>query len=1130
MAIRILNQHIPGGFTHENASKLGEAFRTVDETENEYLLVSYLTSPLKKRNDNFGENLLDSKDYIRNTYVVFANTTAAIPVPEPQVYRWNIEFYHDDNVYDLKPEIFTENGEFRLDTSHADYIELQGLAITCVKIQVEIDGVSIFDVEQSVEGIVASIEELFTGEENLRLAKGGNPYVSRYLANDYGQYFSDIKGANETTIPINMLASAVYITALNTNYYAYKFHEGEWLKPLDSSMSSIPLGLLNIMPHVALMILSKLTGPVADRNAVFHTEDETQEQYYNRVFEWFAAPERENECIDIINRLRFPKSSFLLAMELLSLLINEHSDWGDLTKDQVKEEREVVEILISFLELGPYAEDIKPTKIGGAVFSKMFTPYMEAIVAEEDVIPYEIISTKVLDIRSGKPIKDARVRKLIIKSNDHVIGMEQEFTFDSNKLTGNTLNKRSQFALLYLGYDPNGPSNNYGNTGRQRFNEYWDDRVNIVIDDTVEDVNAGNPPPELLELIVKEFNSHRATDNNGNLNIRVPQILFRQRTLSIYVTFWDFSITLEELAGNSASNPVSRPDPAVSIPVENSTDFRIEWMDDESLQEAEWNSYFNVNNYLPDPHFGWKVIKDTKESLMKACYQLIVKNNTDEFNGFNDDLLSKYYDRINYPFHFVLFGMQWCQPVWGEFSDPVIPNSHTNEHVYITENVYCNDSEYVLLTVDGYTDNASHTSINRRMHIVSNVNMSTLEPLRQKGYGVYDIRPNPARGIGDRHRGYDLYNEEGLPVFAIHGASAKGHATGAGWGENTRLTWAGEEVINAHFRAVNPRPNKIPNYPGSVRVLAGEVIGYSGRTELGNSNPQHTHIRFRHNGNEITLNNPISGNNPNKLVLPHNELPLVFPCRSRYVSRDPGPCEFSTTVLVRNNKKAIEKCFAPMELCCPYMNVVRTDVKAPQKLQAQLKFIFIRRLNAMYRDPGPIDGILGAIPSEPNTVSQNIKVKQTRYSIRAFREVNNYSSAFSDAYILEGNARSILDNIVTSVDAFQYLTNNGLFNEDPFPLDNDNKCLQAQLKSISHMNIDARYRDPGAIDGALGAIPHEPDTTMRAIRVGPTRYAIRAFREVNNLTVLFVDDYAIPATAGSAEWNLLDGFAPIIVQ
>ena len=1131
MAVRLTESRIPGGF--ERAKILGQVNSEYPGSQ-PYVLISYLASPLR---------IGPGKNFIINKYIVFAEDDDGADLDV--TFTWTIQL-------EKKSSTETVPIDTNLGWYNFEYIEIFSAVsgdltselepdLQKIIVRVELSNGVVLKLEQEVTILVSNIEKLINNDQNelVNHTNVGNRDITRLIANDYGQYLKKSKLSGSFDVPINFAAALLYLNSQKLNRSQFieshvlenKLNNGG-ITTLTDQAELEPVGICALKTHLLAMLPISFTATSGSELVDPGTRSELESYYLggnNNEYDYYNlyASRLSNETkIELYNSLRFPQSNIYYSNLFLHHYKSLNNIWRAIPKFDLSSEEEAVISLISQLKHGPINIPIEKTDLAARSFNISHSQYIQEILNTE-FIPYQVIKIKVLDIRSGKPLKNARVKKIVINSSTvssdpaslgHVL--VENFDYETNYNDTDSLVLKSQKALDDFGYNTNGPANAYGPAGRMQYKNYWDDRI---IDGSVKSVTAGDPPDDMLGLIVEEYESHRETDSNGILNIRIPHILLQGRAVSIEIGFWEFPIILEDIS-TTAGTRTTREFISRENKNELDTGFKIFWLGDQNLG---WDE-----NILLSGHFGWGVEDSNKQGLLRTAVKFTIKNNYEDFNELDEFLFSKFYDINNYNYNFVVFGMQWCQPVWDIFTDPVIPNIQDKKHIYINDNIYCNDDNYELLTISGYTDNAKHTSNNKNMHVVSNVNMATLEPMRQKGYGVYDVRANPARGIGDSHMGYDIYNYQNAPVFAIHGGKAipRAQPPGQGFGNYVKLQWAAETIDLAHLREINPRPDKINNAGvRGVEVMAGEIIGYAGRSgNMGDMNPQHTHFRYRHGGDQQTLNSPIGQNDPNKFIIPHVNLPLVFPCRCNYISRDPSNCEFSTGVLVRGNMEAIEKCFAPIELCCPYMkNVARTSNKAPQKLQAQLKYIFIKNLNANYVNPGPVNGDIGILPTEPNTNPQNISVYPTRFAIRKFREVNFYSDQFLNAYVLEGGALDVLNNLITPSDAFQYLTDNGLFNENPFPIGDPNKCIQAQLKYISRTNLNANYRDPGAIDGDLGILPTEPNTNPQMISISRSRSAIRAFREVNGLSNAFSVDYIIPFTATSDEWNELDLIAPI---
>lgn len=119
------------------------------------------------------------------------------------------------------------------------------------------------------------------------------------------------------------------------------------------------------------------------------------------------------------------------------------------------------------------------------------------------------------------------------------------------------------------------------------------------------------------------------------------------------------------------------------------------------------------------------------------------------------------------------------------------------------------------------------------------------------------------RSRGRGHRGVDLYAVEGTPVVAVCDGTITRVYTGGSAGLTVRLNGAdGNGYEYMHLKEVPDRLDpEDPNYKGtrrSIRVSAGEVIGYVGRTGFreGSPTPAHLHFqaypdhRFRFNSNK----------------------------------------------------------------------------------------------------------------------------------------------------------------------------------------------------------------------------------------------------------------------------------------
>lgn len=995
MPVRKTESRLPDGMIAED---LGQAVPVGN-----FVLISYLESPLKYHAE---------RKLIKNRYVLFDLDEAS----EPANYSWRIRFeFSDGSAAAELPNLPGIDGGavFHLDLEESEFGDLvEGRSPARLIVSVDTMTGQQLELSQEISALDSDIEDIIANSDNDKGAIAGDPTTTRILANDYKSHFLTLKdnpAIDLQEISLNLIAALVY-QATESDASVVSPDEKDWLDYINgddrvepNDLVGTKISLMNIRPHVFHFMRE-------DPNADFiiledHNAEKDVDRYESDLLSAFDQWTEVGK-IDVINTLRFPKSCIFSVWRFLKLLKDHHAEFlaNILDKDNHSTNRECVSTIVTEFETVPQdqLDDVSSTAV--QAYDIMYSRWMKAIL-QTTAVQSERVKIKVLDVRSGRPVANTKVRRLTVygkKGADvrkfgtkwQLILQQLDLLYDRDQIpepppgaSEDDVLRAAKVALLRLGYAPpptqrtlaeelpggwcNG---NWDGPSSQAYNEYWQDRL---LNNSMDSSAADRPSEEILREITKDYNVYSYTDDNGVIELRIPNTFLDERSVFVDIQFWEIPAFIEETGGTGS---LSRDSDSEST----ATGFKVVWTGGTGAnQKTHWDDYVEVDLQFDDTAlFGWRISHEGQGDELRAVNRIIIKENEDMFDSLDNALLSKFYDPINYPIHFVLFGLVWCQPAWDDFQDPVIPTGTSHHsHVYISENIYCNDDAYNLLTIDGYTDNAIHTTINKNFHIVSNVNMNTREPLRQKGYGVVDIRPFPdnARSNVDGHLGYDIYNIDNAPVFAPHGGKAESRieldAAGLpdGFGHYTRVLWGNNMIDLAHLRAANPRPAKFPagNTGDPTEIIAGEVIGFAGWSgNLGDNQPQHTHVRYRAGPGwaGTVLNDPPAADDPNRFSIPHNELALVIPCKCNYAAAAgvPRDCEFRNTVRVLNGRRSISRCFAPIELCCPFMNVDFTSAKAPQKIQSQLKHMFVRNLDPLYMDPGPIDGII--IPANVNNV------------------------------------------------------------------------------------------------------------------------------------------------------------------
>lgn len=976
MKLNNTESQIPGGFNLKNAQKLGFATENRQKNSN-YILVSY-----------FGELLRQSKgtiEYpIRNTYVVFVNKG----VSTPSTYECVFDFFIKDHPETIQHKVISKNtGVFNLNTEEIS--TLKEKVIVKVHVTLTLKGIVpeiTFSIEHTIENLRGDIEALFKADSHTRNAIGGNPSITRLLGNDYWPYFKEYTeffDSKKVDTPPNLVAAVVYLYQLNNSLKSQNENQKLWEAYINkrtecNSLKKIPLGITHIRPYLLAMFLKKFDGSEdgkTDENLIGRLNWDSKDshrRYEQLVFDKFKSGSTDQNKIDIFNLLRFPRTSiFTCGAYLKALQRNSpgHPEWKSMSNDELLENKEAIRTIVSEYKRGPSKNLKNFTEIGEKVYGTMFTKYIETIISK-DYIEYHIVKIKVLDIRSGKPLKDKKVKKLLVygdkPSDKRFFGEKNKsvFLYKHDKITKSNV-KAMKISLARLGYSPGGINNTWNANVARAYDNYWADRL---LDNSIISKSAATPPDSYyMSRIIDEYNSHAFTNDQGIVEVKIPKKFLDNRKVYIDIGFWEFSITLEALNSDDRDDPISR-----SHNNEQPTNFSVICTlgsDHGDKQVIGWNK-----SIKGEGDFGWCVLKDDKASMLQSALRLKLKTDEDEFTKLDADLLSKYYEESNE--HFVLFGMEWCQPVWDKIQDP-------DGHSKITEQSYT--------FCDRYT-------YGRNMHIVTNTHSI---PASGKIYGMWNgIRV--INGSVFDHEGLDVHVREGDNLFALHAGKIENKGTiGSLSGLYANLIWENQEgtIQTIKYMHMHQQFNEINEKP----VLAGQIIGRGGRTGVFPYNfPGHVHLYYR-NANINTqlkiLRKYVDDNykRNNSLCIPFDDYPLLFPCACQFkydnsdpkfaalnqakkreaLNKDPTTCTFNKSFVVRS-------CWASYELRCPFMlstvgNDSSLQLRFRMRIQAQLSKIY-RDSGDPYYDPGIIDGEWTMIPSNASTASK------TRKAIYAFKK------------------------------------------------------------------------------------------------------------------------------------------------
>lgn len=687
---------------------------------------------------------------------------------------------------------------------------------------------------------------------------------------------------------------------------------------------------------------------------------------------------------------------------------------------------------------------------------------------EDGNVCYKILTIKLLDIRSGKALTHAKVKRLVIRADDgSSIGVKNQGDFyqDRSFIKKPTRPlEEAQIALYRLGYAENKDSssangerswadNGWGEQSCNAFNAYWADRVfdaNIVANKDTQ------PDTYYLNKIRDEYNSHAYTDEQGFIKLRIPKSFLHSRAVTVDIAFHDFCCVLEKRKSDPG-HTLNRGLPTEGQP----TAFDIDWKGspNSGTQNIEWSEYFDgQGSYIESAHFGWIAAKGSTYADVKRVHSLPIKDSC-EANApdISTHLLSEHYHPDSSPTHFVLFAMVWAQPIWDGIDDGAVAGS-------ITQHSMVQDSN----------------NRGRNMHIPTHWHdLNGVDKYGGKGYGKLFNGVGVSHWRSSSHRGYDIHAQKGDFVFAIHSAKYS-TSHGSLGGTTGSLAWHDAPGRRSNISYLHLQEH-VANHHDTV--IAGQVVAKAGRSgNLGDPSiwPGHVHINVGTPDTGTTyqytsmLNKTLEDHYPdNQVVLVNNTSPLLLPCATE-ITIDGASlknCGFTS-------QKYLSQCWAAAELKCPHMaSVGQTDYR----LQAQLRYLnekpassndpLKENLNPEYYPPGSLNGDLGSAPS-------NIDVA---------------GLSLGTVVSLTGNSNKWLIEIS--------------FNDG-----GGTKTGWVEKSIINEKNEII-------VDGLLNFSSHY---------VGSTRMAIYAFR--NNHNLISVNDYASNFSMDSIAWEKLNEVAAITVS
>ena len=1003
MAVRNTESRVPGGFS--NASELGLAS---NDSDSNYALVSYLGETLRYE---FG------KHPIRNTYVVFVNT-ATLGVPAANLhYTWQVELFA--NVIDTVPltsysSFDTSHGVFYMnsDDTTIDYTnfsflpntDLIGAGYLTVNVKVmngttELKSMTIGHFISALRGKVdllasrhADAGFAYLGAKDIAymIVNDYRDYILRVISDDVGLYDTDFK------MSLNLVAALMFLKLYQTKNAgsSYEWQERienwELEKVINGELANTDyvkrdMGVCGVRPHVLGMFFSKDSAkwfpPENESGNNFATvrEVDTDNISEEAQFNDLSTNLTSDEIIDLYNLLRFPKTNILLCGFLLNQIKRRHPAWISLDAGSLPTSKTCVKTIIGEYTNGLYGTMTRYGSVARAAFGMAWTDYIEEIL-KPDIVPFRIIKVQVLDIRSGRPIQNARVKELNIFTNVYpgpVVGniLNQEFDYDHDPITEAAVTSdivnETQRVLWRLGYYPSGTSEATATSGgwgpgtSTAFNAFWADRITT---DPPTTTGATQAEEYLMQYVIDEYNGHGFTDDDGALSVRVPSD-FLDDQVTIRVGFFEFPIFVERLS----NQVLSMVDPSVSRPNTNptsyqNTGFEISWIDS---QDRTWANHTSSN---PTTHFGWEVqgagLLDVVNLKMRQ--ELVVKDTSTSFTSFNVALFSAFYHENTYPYNFVLFGMQWCKPTWHELSA---------------------DVQGWVADISTSTNNTQMVQAAERTQsaIVSRYNtggnsaaQGTLDGWG-RDYGILIMNPGTygPRGSTRYHRGVDHYAVEGVtPVFAPHGGKVvELRSTGTsnpsnGYGEKVTINLKGttRAILLGHLHTT---PLVTTRVTQNDIVQAGFNFGTAGRTFDSSgpytSGPTHLHLEMiqTNSGSSGISSGDVRFNDPkdiidatddhsvNRDIYLNNSSNHMMPCDCHWPTGSAWDASVCVLRAGQTSTTIVNACWARRTLHCPYLDDAGNE---DYLYQAQLAYLYVNRGTNDYFDPGTLDGNFGTAP------------------------------------------------------------------------------------------------------------------------------------------------------------------------
>lgn len=1032
MSVRKTESRIPGGFGLPNISSFGQAIND-NSTNPSYALISYLNTPVRR----------SPGTPFWNKYVVFVDILK-VSNAQNLSYEWTVEFLDNTNnpVSQSNPVVITTDTGV-LEFSSAQYFSntIIDAAATC-RTTVKINAVTL-SLNQKIAGTLTIIEDFlslsstdfFDPTKKISIAKSGNRDLTTTIANHYRDYLLTATSlyGEVFKVPVNLAAAINYLIVYHAGRNENSVLEANLNTPPadwnEDERNKWPVGVCALKPHFAAMFIPKngQSGaaylPFQELDLIQHASPETV------IFDQFLSNTlTENERIDIYNLLRFPKSNIRHCAFMLHKLKNSNAAWASLEKSDLAENRDCVRTIVSELIEGPHQGTPSVPALGKKVFEISWSPFIQKVI---EPVLYENIKIKVLDIRSGMRIANAKVKKLIIRAedaNNQSVVLTQEFDYDNNSISesdiqaANGLVKETQRVLFRLGYYQNAPASvvdgSWDVASTDAYNAFWYDHN---LDHTFDHTGGTAPQGDRMRFIIDEYNDHGYTNDSGVLNIRIPRTFLDQRKVSIETGFFEFPVVLEKLLNNQSSNQFISRNPGAFGAAEDVTGFKISWDGQDQqgnvIQSTDW-----ANNLDRTEHFGWQV-EDVppvpsvgNQDHLRTCLKLTVKDDTQPFIEFDTNLFSQFYSPLQFPvspYHFVVFGMQWCQPVWQPLPNttnywiegPIHPVINTPLGLFAEIENHERNMPAVCTMYDAsagrsgqgrdYGMNVFYDGeIGSNGPVYDTTHFTSIE--LQQVYKLLDFGPSGSAPRSRGHHGIDYHAiNHTTPVFAPYGSKVISTNRIGGYGKVIRL-----EIIKSNHMFLMAHLSENHNYTiatGEV-VMSGRYMARAGRTDGGNTDPNsyytdgptHLHLEIARTSytrriadpkNIVQLIDPIHDIDENRNLFLNNYSNRLFPCDchgGESITNDPSP---GSSCVIRidtagTSAYVSSHCWASRNLHCPYLrpnnySQLAQNTKAQlntSRIQAQLTYLFedesnssqnVPNANDRYLSPGGIDGNWG---------------------------------------------------------------------------------------------------------------------------------------------------------------------------